>query len=262
MNQVRGEQPQANPTLSDAELRAAIYFAVGVTSESGNKAYRLVVAGDRPSTPRLEPADNSGYSIGTIQTDLGQHYQPNNPEGENVPRDLVNAYQAWARRERPRSVLTEQEVERTVADLGRNGNQIRAQNGRPLDGKIKSNIDAFLASDAGITWVHDWDVEQVGKLMREVVPALRQSDVYRNASLDDQVRLAAMVTKAYNQNENLAGPLLERLRNNRYESLSDVNSAIDGLSRPTGDYFESGRDRALQGADVVNALRNANPASP
>ena len=59
MNQVRREQPQANPTLSDAELRAAIYFAVGVTSESGNRAYRLVVAGDRASTPRLEPADNS-----------------------------------------------------------------------------------------------------------------------------------------------------------------------------------------------------------
>jgi hypothetical protein len=34
----------------------------------------LAVAGDRASTSLLEPADNSGYSIGTIQTDLGQHY--------------------------------------------------------------------------------------------------------------------------------------------------------------------------------------------
>ena len=58
--------------LSDAEMRATIYFAVGVTSESGNKAYMLAVAGDRTSTPLLEPADNSGYSIGTIQTDLGR----------------------------------------------------------------------------------------------------------------------------------------------------------------------------------------------
>lgn len=70
--------------LTDAEIRATLYFAVGVTSESGNKAYQLAVAGDRVSTPRVEPADDNGYSIGTIQTDLGQHYQPGNPLGENV----------------------------------------------------------------------------------------------------------------------------------------------------------------------------------
>jgi hypothetical protein len=74
--------------------------------------------------------------------------------------------------------------------------------------------------------------------------------------------LAVIVSKAYNQDERLAGPLLAGLRNNRYEAVSDVNSAIDGLSSRPGDYFESGRDRALLGAKVVNALRNADPASP
>jgi hypothetical protein len=78
--------------LTDQELRATLYFAVGVTSESGYSAFRLVVAGDNPRTPAIEPADNSGYTIGTIQTDLGQHYQPGLAGGENVPRDLVEAY--------------------------------------------------------------------------------------------------------------------------------------------------------------------------
>ena len=133
-------------------MRATIYFAVGVTSESGNKAYMLAVAGDRTSTPLLEPADNSGYSIGTIQTDLGQHYQPSNPRGENVPRDLVNAYQDWARLDQPTWVLNDEDFSQTVSDLGRNGRQIRNEGGRALDATVKSHLDTFLASEQGITW--------------------------------------------------------------------------------------------------------------
>ncbi|WP_295912772.1 hypothetical protein [uncultured Xanthomonas sp.] len=147
-------------TLTDKELRATLYFAVGVTSESRYDAYRLVVAGDKASTPTLEPADSSGYSIGTIQTDLGQHYQPNDPNGENVPRDLINAYQDWARAHQPQSVLTDDQAARAIADLGRDGDAIRNDHGRPLDADVKSRLDAFLTSDAGITWVHDRDVAQ------------------------------------------------------------------------------------------------------
>lgn len=247
-----------SPTaLSDAELRALLYFAVGVTSESGNKAYRLVVAGDRASTPHLEPADNSGYSIGTIQTDLGQHYQPGVRNGENVPRDLVDAYQRWAAAHRPEWVLDREQADQTVADLGRNGRQIRAQAGRPLDAAVQSRLDAFLASDDGITWVHERDVAQIDKLMRRAIPPLQASELFRNASLDDQARLAVMVGKAYNQNEALGGRLLQGLARGQYDSVDAVSRAIDGLSRPVGDYFESGRDKALLGAEVAIALRNA-----
>ena len=262
MNQQRRDQQEVNPALSEAELRATIYFAVGVTSESGNQAYALAVAGDRAATARLEPADNSGYSLGTIQTDLGQHYQPADPRGENVPRDLVNAYQGWAARERPNDVLSEEEVAQTISDLGRNGRQIKAQDGRALDATVKSNIDNFLASDQGVTWVHERDVAQVNKLMREAIPALQQSEVYQNSSLDEQVRLATVVSKAYNQNETASARLLTGLRDDLYQNFSDVSNAIDGLSPRAGDYFEGGRDRALLGAKVVNALRNADPGSP
>ena len=262
MNQQRREQQEVNPTLSEAELRATIYFAVGVTSESGNKAYMLAVAGDRTATVRLEPADNSGYSIGTIQTDLGQHYQPDNHRGENVPRDLVNAYQQWAARDRPTRVLDEAEVAQTVSDLGRTGRQIKAQNGRALDAAVKSNIDAFLASEDGISWVHERDVAQVNKLMRNAIPALQQSQLYQGSSLDEQVRLAVVVSKAFNQNEVASAQLLAGLRSNSYQSFNDLSAAVDGMSRRTNDYFETGRDHALLGADVVNALRNADPGSP
>ncbi|NIK02238.1 XVIPCD domain-containing protein [Xanthomonas cannabis] len=251
--------------LTGQELRATLYFAVGVSSESGYAAYQLEVAGDNLSTPLLEPADNSGYTIGTIQTDLGQHYQPNTPNGENVPRDLVNAYQQWAHGQQQDLVLSQQQVDQTIADLGRNGRAIRVDAGRPLDAEVKSKLDTFLSSNEGISWVHQRDVAQIDKLMDRAIAPLQRSDVYQNASLDDQVRLATMVGKAYNQNETRTAPMIRNIEANQYHSLADVSAAIDDLNpRATGhgDYLEAGRDKALEGADVVNALRNADSRSP
>ncbi|MCC4608774.1 hypothetical protein LL967_12940 [Xanthomonas campestris pv. zinniae] len=251
--------------LTDQELRATLYFAVGVSSESGYAAYQLEVAGDNLSTPLLEPADNSGYTIGTIQTDLGQHYQPNMPNGENVPRDLVNAYQQWAQGQQQDLVLSQQQVDQTIADLGRNGRAIRVDAGRPLDAEVKSKLDTFLSSNEGISWVHQRDVAQIDKLMDRAIAPLQRSDVYQNVSLDDQVRLATMVGKAYNQNETRTAPMIRNIEANQYHSLADVSPAIDDLNpRATGrgDYLEAGRDKALEGADVVNALRNADSRSP
>lgn len=250
-------------TLTDQELRATLYFAVGVTSESGYAAYRLAVAGDNPRTLALEPADNSGYTIGTIQTDLGQHYQPNLLDGENVPRDLVDAYQRWTRVNQPDLVLSQAQADQAIADLGRNGRAIRNQAGRPLDAEVQPRLDGYLASDAGISWIHGRDVAQIDRLMDQAIAPLQRSELYRNASLDDQVKLAAMVGKAYNQNEARSVTMIRNIGHNQYHSVSDVSAAVDGLSpNRTNDYFEQGRDKALLGADVINALRNANEHSP
>lgn len=257
-----GRQDPARPALSDGEIRSTLYFAVGVTSESGYKAYQLAVAGDNPRTAAIEPADRSGYTIGTIQVDLGQHYQPNVPNGENVPRDLVSGYQAWARVEQRDWVLTPQQEARTIEDLGRDGNAIRADGGRDLDATTRGRLDAFLASNEGIDWVHARDTAQVDRLMENVVAPLQRSDLYRNATQDDQVRLVTMVSKAYNQNEHLAAPMIRNLERGQYHSVADVDNAIGGLSSRHGDYFETGRDRALLGADVANTLRGMHPGNP
>lgn len=71
--------------LSREDFQTIAYFAVGVASESKSKAYKLVIAANQNSDGTLRPIGNSGYSIGTIQTDLGQH-----PE---VAKDLVSSYQ-------------------------------------------------------------------------------------------------------------------------------------------------------------------------
>ncbi|KRA70648.1 hypothetical protein ASD78_17545 [Lysobacter sp. Root667] len=235
---------------------------MGVSSESGEKAYGLAVAGDLADTARIETADRSGYTIGTIQTDLGQHYQPNVPGGENVPADLVNAYQAWARTHHSDWVLNQAQVNQTTADLGRKGTAIRDEQGRDIDATVRSHLDSFLASDAGVTWVHDRDVAQVDKLMDRAIAPLQRSQVYRDASGDDQVKLVAMVAKVYNQNEAKARPILAALERGQYHSVNDVSDAIGNLSPAATDYFQTGRDKALHGADVVNALRNSHPDSP
>lgn len=78
-----------NP-LTASELRAAAYFAVGVTSEGSiagrDLAYRLSFAGSVGAGGRMEPVANSGYSFGTMQVDLGQH--------PAMARELLDRYQA------------------------------------------------------------------------------------------------------------------------------------------------------------------------
>lgn len=262
MTDTPNQRPAARPGLTDAELRATIYFAVGVTSESGENAYRLAVAGDNPRTARIETADSSGYTIGTIQTDLGQHYQPGVRNGENVPADLVNAYQGWARTHHPDWVLNNAQVAQTVSDLGRDGGRIGNDQGRDVDATVRSRLDSFLASDAGVTWVHDRDVAQVDKLMDRAIAPLQRSQLYRDASGDDQVKLTAMIAKVYNQNETQARPILSALERGQYRNVADVSDAIGDINPRANDYFQTGRDKAVHGADVVNALRNAHPDSP
>lgn len=70
------ERVTVTPGLSDAELRAVAYFAIGVGSEgsvaSKDASNRLSFAGNIVDDT-MRPVGNSGLSIGTLQTDLGQH---------------------------------------------------------------------------------------------------------------------------------------------------------------------------------------------
>ena len=258
-------EPQTQPAaqaprptaLTDAELNAVSYFAIGVGSEGSiggrDVSNRLSFAGNTTNGV-MSPVGNSGFSIGTLQTDLGQH-----PE---VARTLVGAYQDWARTNHPEWVLDANQQTRTVADLSRTGDTIRAQGGREMDVTVKSHLDQFLRSDEGIRYIHDNDATQANKLMRDVYTPLRETDLYRNATPDDQVRIAAIVGKAYNQSEVWGGRILDRIESGQYRSVADVSNGVGGLIRGDQDYMQTGRDAAAQGAEVVNALRNTHAQNP
>ena len=257
VGQQAAQPPRRNPGLTDAELNAVSYFAIGTGSEGSiggrDVSNKLSFAGNI-SNGRMDPVGNSGLSIGTLQTDLGQH-----PE---VARTLVGAYQDWARANHPNWVLNATQQTQTTNDLSRNGDTIVAQSGRSLDPTVKSHLDEFLKSEDGIRYVHNNDTTQANKLMRDVYTPLRETALYQNATADDQVKLAAIVGKAYNQSEVWGGRILDRVENGTYRSVADVSTGVGGLIRANGDYMETGRNDAVQGAGVLIALRNSNAQNP
>ena len=259
-----------NP-LTDNELQAAAYFAVGVTSEGSiagrDVAYRLSFAGNVGAGGRMEPVANSGYSFGTLQIDLGQH--------PDVARDLLDSYQTWARTQPDRATLElgQNAYDTTLQSLQRTGREMRADNAVDID---RSRINRFLASDAGRTFVHGLDTEHVNGVTAtdEVVgnrdsalERLQRTDLYRNSTGDDQAELAGMMMKLQNQAGRNRWPgLLDQVEAGTLTSPDEVKTAIDGFlpNQRNGnpDYLESGADNTLRGIDVLNALRGADPESP
>jgi len=235
------------PGLTDNEARALSYFAIGVSSEGGDVAYKLSFAGnvrnDAHGNPAMHPIGNSGFSIGTLQTDLGQH-----PE---VATQLTDAYQTWARTAHPDWALNAAQRTQTIDDLGRTGRQITAQHGRPLDATVKSHLDSFMASDAGVDFVHRHDTAQVDRLMTKAIGPLQQTPLYQHASEQDQARLITMTAKLYNQSEVYGNRLVGQLQNNEHHSVDDVKHSIDRYP----DYVRDGRDHALAGTALFNDMQ-------
>lgn len=237
------------PSLTDYEAKAIAYFAIGVSSEGGDQAYRLSFAGnishDAHGNTLLHPVAASGYSIGTLQSDLGQ-------SGGVVATELTDAYQTWATSQHPDWRLNAAQRTQTIADLSRNGHQINADSARDMDASVKSHMNAFLASNDGVTFVHGRDVAQVDKLMTDVVAPIQASGLYQHASADDQVKLIAISAKAYNQSERWGQRIVDNIGNGTYHNVADVSGAIDQFPS----YMQSGRDAALRGADVFNTMQH------
>ncbi|GEM_PF-1232393 len=259
-----------NP-LTENELRAAAYFAVGVTSEGSiggrDLAYRLSFAGNVGAGGRMEPVANSGYSFGTLQIDLGQHPQ--------VARDLLDGYQIWAATQPDQASLelSPTQYDATLASLQRTGRQMRAANAIDID---RSSIDRFLGSDEGRTFVHGLDTEHVdGMTATDAVAGnrdsalerLQRTDLYRNSTGDEQAELAGMLMKLQNQAGQGRWPgLLNQVEAGSLASPSEVKNAINGFlpnqRNGSPDYLESGADNTLRGISVLNALRGGNPGNP
>lgn len=111
-------------SLTRAETRALIYFAIGVGSEGSDQGYQLSLAGtvsrNADGAALLNPTQNSGYTIGTLQTDLGQN-------GGVVATQLADAYQAWARTHRPDWQLSAAQRAQTISGLSRDGYHIETR---------------------------------------------------------------------------------------------------------------------------------------
>lgn len=234
-------------TLSKEDFQTIAYFAVGVSSESKSKAYRLAIAANTRDG-KLYPIGNSGYSIGTIQTDLGQH-----PE---VAKDLVEAYQKWTLEKKPDWRLSEIQEKAIIHDLGRTGKEIKREDGRPLPSEFKSRLNQFLSSEDGITWVHTRDVNQINKIEQNIFIPLQETKLYQELSFDDKTHLVAVTSKLYNQSERWGRKVLQEVKDGKFHSVNEVDSRIDSFIKASGkkDYIETGRKEAVLGATLISQL--------
>lgn len=270
------------PQLTDDELHALAYYAIGVASEGKDEAYQLSFAGHitrgKDGAAQLTPIGNSGYTLGEMQTDLGQH-----PDAAGA---LVVGFQSWARANHPEWELTADEQAALVAQVSRDGHHIRdpeytrdnrayvAQHGTsmpsrllPVSGQgidtathpdIKAHLDVYLRSPAGKAFVDAQDRQRVDGLVANVAKGLADKNLYRDASPDEQAKLFAVTAKVYNQSPKLAKEILDAIDHHHITSLAGISTKIDAFP----EYMRTGRDAALAGADVFIALQTAEENNP
>lgn len=245
--------------LSEKELKAIAYFAVGVASEGSDRekdvAARLSFAGTIVDGV-MSPKGNSGISIGTLQKDLGQ-------DKCATSAALVEAYQAWANDSPESSPISETDVAASVAQLSRNGEAIRDHGGRDIDVTLRIGLNAFLGEKGGRDFVHARDVTQVERIHKRALIKMVESTVYKNASADAQIVLGTIVAKAFNQRETAGSALVEAMlvgkpRGKPLETLDDVLAYAEANHKK---YLASGREHALTGAKVLARLHNADENS-
>lgn len=249
----------ANNLISENEFYAIAFFGIGAATEAKTKAYRLSIAGkeikdESGIVTKIEPVQNSGYTISMLQNDFGQHRLPN----EETARYLLRATQSWATLHRPELKFQENEMERFIKELSRNGKEINRENGKPLHPKIRPAVDAFLASDAGIAFTHSLDVKQIANINKNVFTPLAQTPLYQNSNRDDKIRLLAVASKTFNQNESAGKAVVRAIKQGRHHSLNDVYQHIDSL----GGYLARERPRAVEGAEIIISLNKASPNNP
>ena len=151
-------------------LAGAVYFTVGRGTEGGSPAssYRLSVAGvDRNEWGQPSAvAENSGYSIGTIQVDLGQRgtwplgATSGRPlrEGETTYVDGIIAQAAdYARRN---GLTFPDDTRQLRADLLTHGDGGTRRDGSRrdtitfIDPAVRDSLNAWAGSDEGKRWIH------------------------------------------------------------------------------------------------------------
>ena len=195
-------------------LVGATYFVVGRGTEGGQAAYHLTIAGITvgKSDPRWgsveKVAANSGYSLGTIQVDLGQRgtwalgATSDAPlkTGESTYVDAIIGQASKYASEHDLTFTQNRAQLRT--DLLSHGNGL---NGRKslsfIDKDTRDSINAWAASEGGQQWIHkNMDYPQVKQATEA---ALDMLDKYgKNVPEDRRLETIAILAKTANQMPN------------------------------------------------------------
>lgn len=214
----------ANIDINDPIQRSgAVYFVVGRGTEGGNSSYRLSVAGVTPSQwgDLSKVADNSGYSIGTIQVDLGQRGTwplgsiAGRPlkAGETTYVDAVIAEAAaYAKANKHPFPGNAAGLSALRQDLLSHGNgEGNNPSIRFIAAEHRDTINAWASSQEGQQWIHRHiDFPQVQAIADDAKDAL---DHHGSRIPDDRkLEVMCVLAKAENQRPKTYNKLVAALR--------------------------------------------------
>lgn len=201
----------------------AVYFVVGRGTEGGNSSYRLSVAGVTPSQwgDISKVADNSGYSIGTIQVDLGQRgtwplgsiESRTLKAGETTYVDAVIAEAAaYAKANKHPFPDNAAGLSTLRQDLLSHGNgEGNNPSIRFISAEHRDTINVWASSPEGQQWIHRHiDFPQVQAIADDAKDALDR----HGARIPDDRKLEVMcvLAKAENQRPKTYNKLVAALR--------------------------------------------------
>jgi hypothetical protein len=223
-----------NP-LDKNTFNAIAYNAMGRASEINTKAnYSL-----KHST------GSSGWSVGVVQWDFGQHTEQVAP--------LLDNYQKWASEDKK---FTPQELNSLSHKLTTSG-----QTGNALTAVEHSRLNAYLRSDEGRDFVNSLSQQQIDKEWKEVGQPLSQVKWLQDLSKKDPAQAAEIVTmtcKLYNQNTSHGHQLVEHLEKTELTSEQTKQwigtEGIKKVGTRAKEAIISGRDNALIGIQLMNRL--------
>lgn len=233
----RSQEPRTYDPLDRTTFDAIAYNAVGRASEIGTY----------PALSLTHSSGNSGWSVGIVQWDFGQ-----SGRGEKV-HDLMSGYQAWASPDRHFSPAE-------VTDLTRRL-QTRGQSGNALSVEEQSRLNDYLRSDLGRELVSSLNQEQIDKKWQNVGEPLSCIEWLRDLRRTDPAEATEIVAqsmKLYNQNERRGERLINHLESNELSAEATRDwiggEGIRGLSANARHAIVTGRDNAIAGAQLMNAL--------
>ncbi|WP_226468470.1 peptidoglycan-binding protein [Luteimonas panaciterrae] len=220
----------------------AVYFTVGRGTEGGSASYRLSVAGVSGNEwgTVSAVAANSGYSIGTIQVDLGQRGtwplgairdRPLNPGETTYVDAIIGQASAYARQHGLRFTDDQAQLRADLLSHG-DGGLTRGGTRRSsitfIDADTRDSINAWAASDEGKRWIHaNIDYPQVRNATQTAMTILDRDG--RNIPEDRRFEAINILAKTANQYPGGLDRLQGVLRNGGdYDALLGEARAIQG----------------------------------
>jgi peptidoglycan hydrolase-like protein with peptidoglycan-binding domain len=187
-------------------MSGAMYFIVGKGTEGGPHSYELSVAGITGSSKPGHQwgdvagvASDSGYSIGTIQVDLGK--RGDWPLGATESRALQPGEKSYidsvvdqsSNYARQSGLGFTSDLESLRSDLHTHGEHLKF-----IDKDTLTSINAWAASDDGKKWIHsNIDFPQAKNITEKAMSIVDQNG--KNITEDHRLETIAILAKAENQ---------------------------------------------------------------